>query len=387
MKISTLLFAVIIAASMTSCNEVPEDVRSRTEAKNQAISEAKKHLEERTGEIRYISPDELDDDIKAALGQSYANFTVDPSVKISVPKEIVKCDFIQISGFNSKAEKLAEKILGKKSDARIMPDKDEPIEIQDHVFKTRLYTNEEEKVHFCTWDNGFFCFMRSILFNEMLNNGQRTAIYHVDRGDDLSDRYMLGGKEITVRDAVDTVQKWLDDNYAALESEYKLRVKTVIARQNEKGDRALAFTVDRIYKGIPIDELITLFDEDHYMRSRSYDIKMVMKNAGKIDYFTNGSGIVSPKETEKIHKIVSLKSAMEYIERQFADFENSITINYIGLKYAMSPQYDYKNDEPYNIEGTLNKGRLIWEFVIDVPMEQLYIEKKDHTKVPMNDTL
>jgi len=39
--------------------------------------------------------------------------------------------FIQISGFNSKAEELAERILGKKSDARIMPDKDEPIEIQD----------------------------------------------------------------------------------------------------------------------------------------------------------------------------------------------------------------------------------------------------------------
>jgi hypothetical protein len=93
MKKTNLLLAAVLALTISGCSEVPEDVRSRTEAKNQAISEAEKHLEERTGEIRYISPDELEDDIKAALGQSYANYTVDPSVKISVPKEIVKCDF------------------------------------------------------------------------------------------------------------------------------------------------------------------------------------------------------------------------------------------------------------------------------------------------------
>ena len=55
-----------MALTISGCSEVPEDVRSRTEAKNQAISEAEKHLEERTGEIRYISPDELEEDVKAA---------------------------------------------------------------------------------------------------------------------------------------------------------------------------------------------------------------------------------------------------------------------------------------------------------------------------------
>ena len=386
MKISTLLFAVIIAASMTSCNDVPEDVRSRTEAKNQAISEAEKHLEERTGEIRYISPDKLEDDIKAALGQSYANFTVDPSVKISVPKEIVKCDFKQTDGFDSNADKLCERIFGKGSISDI---EESTHRSWNHEFNCCGFRNNEERKHLSIWNNGFLCFMKPLLFEEMVNNGQRAAIYHVDRGDDLSAKYLLGEKEISVEDGVAAAQKWLDDNYADLEPEYKIRIKTVIVRQDDNGAYAFEFTADRLYNGIELDELIDVIDTNDThgrmipMVYQKYRILMIMKSAGDIDYFTNLSGILAPEKKGTLEKVVSLKSALEYAERQFSDFQNPLTINSIGLKYLISPQYDHEHEIPYNKENTVSTGHIVWEFILDVPMEQL----KDGTGKPINEHL
>ena len=41
----------------------------------------------------------------------------------------------------------------------------------------------------------------------------------------------------------------------------------------------------------------------------------------------------------------------------------------IELKYMLSPEYDYKAYKFYNTAGTKMKGRIVWEFVIDVPQD------------------
>ena len=388
MKKAGIILAAVMALTISGCSEVPEDVKSRTEAKNQAISEAEKHLEERTGEIQYISPDELEEDVKAALGQSYANFSIDPSVKVSVPKEIVKCDFKQRGDYLIAPETVFERIFGHDTAAKY--------DLSENTLKGGMgkYTSlakgvrvNEEKIHFVNWQNGFLCFIRNDLFTIMDDTGQRTALYRVDRGDELSDKYLLGDKEISVADAVDTAQRFIDENYADLEPQYKVRVKTVIARQDDYGKYTLEFVVNKAYKDIPLDELAMVIDQDHKenlrYKYRKYCMNMTMRNAGEIDYLTNMTGIVDPVETGTLDKIVSLKSALEHIEKKFTDFENPLCFNYIGLKYLLSPQYD-ESDTEYNEVNVMNRGKIVWEFVMDTPTEQLVETLPNGETVPIS---
>ena len=389
MKKAGIILAAVMALTISGCNEVPEDVRSRTEAKNQAISEAEKHLEERTGEIRYISPDELEDDIKAALGQSYANFTVDPSVKISVPKEIVKCDFKQRGDYFIDPETIYERIFGKNTAEKYIIKESS---LQGGIgnynsFATGIHS-EEGKVHFSNWQNGFLCVIQNSFMTDA-ETGQRIALYHVDRGDDLSDKYLLGDEEISIEEGVTAAQKWLDDNYADLEPYYEVKVKTVIVRQDDNGIFLFDFLVNRTYAGIPIDELTMVYDKEeaekgnYKLKYREYQIDMKMREAGKIDYFTNLTGVLEPEEKVKLNKVVSLKSAMEYLEKTFADFENPLYFDYVGIKHVLTPQYDFENNMPYNEINTYVNGRIVWEFIMDIPMEKMY-EKMPSGQVVCN---
>lgn len=370
MKRTDLFLVIIMALAMSGCNKVPEDVLSRTEVKNQAVSKAEKHLEERTGEIRYISPDELEEDIKQALGQTYSNFELDPSIKVNVPKEIVKCDFKQAGDYVADADMLFERIYGKYLSELYKPE-ERSLNGLTYSSKGKSVNGVNENVHFDFWQNGFLCFYSSV----PSETGDRVGLYHVDRGDDLSDKYKLGDDEISVKDAVDTVQKWLDEKYADLEPEYKIRVKTVVVKMNSAGEYTLDFTADRVYKGIPIDELAPKIDSSKLpvkVIYNDYKIKILMRSAEMIDFFTNLTGIVKPVEKGTLDKVVSLKSALEHIEMTFADFENPLYINYIGLKYVLTPQYDCESGAHYDEINTVNTGKLVWEFVMDLPLDQLY---------------
>ncbi|MCD8095535.1 MAG: hypothetical protein LUE12_05340 [Ruminococcus sp.] len=98
-----------------------------------------------------------------------------------------------------------------------------------------------------------------------------------------------------------------------------------------------------------------------------------MYTDGEINCMTNGNGMITPTNEEKLTEIVLLSSAIDYIEETFTDFESTPTINDINLKYTLTPtdynpmpDTDAGEQDSYYKAGTEVDGNLVWEFVIDV---------------------
>jgi len=371
-KAKSVFISFIAMVVLSSCTEVPEDVKSRTEAKNAALSEAQNHSD-RTGEVKFISTDELQVDTEKALKEKYSNFIVSDKISINIPSEITKCDFKQVSNYCVNAEKLVDQFFDES-----LLDGEKPVSMpydytKNYTIDTYGFRNIDKKIHFFVWNNGFICFMKPPLFEEQTEGGSQQAIYHIDRNDDLSGSYLLGDKEVSVAEAVSAAQKWLDDNYAQFEPKYNIKIKTLIVRENDFGEYSYHFTAEKHYKDIPLDELIMMYENNDLskMKYMNNKITFIMKNGTDIDYFTNHTGIIEPIEKGKLDKIVSLSSALEYLEKTFAEFNSSMEIADINLKYTLKPIYDLNNGQPYNAEGVDITGKIVWEFVIDVPYNSI----------------
>ena len=389
-RITAILAAALIAAAMAGCNEVPEDVRSRREGWQSAIDQA--GGSEYPTEADLISADELQSDIQNALSDKYRNFILSDNIKVELPEEFAECSFTQVTDFDSNAEALAERFFSademsnvelKKVSEPAAAASDDPEHNADeypNIINCRSYRDEEQKLHISVWDNGFFCLMKPSFFDTLGADGKFYKLYHVDRSDDLSDTYTLGDKEVSVKEAADSAQKWVDDNYARFEPDYKFRVKTVIVKYNDLGEYMFTIRISKSYKGIYLDELREVTDNSikrpdgqknyfRYVNTLNY-LEIQMKTECFPEYFSNPTGTLIPKEEKKLGKVVSLSSALGLIEKKFTDFDEPYTINDINLKYMLYPEYDFKSGKFYNTAGNNYSARIVWEFVIDVPQEQ-----------------
>ena len=372
MKIKVkMIILALCAGLLASCADVPENVVSKAEVReNNDISAAADAKPES------IPVGELKADVDKALSKKYANFTLSDKINVVLPETYVRCDFKQTDGLSERADELAGRFFDAELIKGIKAERGDWKFSEAYTHRIRGFRDEEKEIHYSLWDNGFLCFMKGQLFREQIECGKVQKIYHADRKDDLSDKYTLGDTEISVAEAVEAANKWLGENYADLEPDYKVCVKTVMVRQNDQGENALQFNVHLIYKGIELDELREIYEAGtNRMKYACKQIIMIMKNGTEIGYFTNGDGMLKPVEGQSLDKIISLSSALKSIESTFTDFESPPEINSIGLKYTLSPQYNAdlpaEKAVPYNAPDTEFKGRIVWEFVIDVPRELL----------------
>lgn len=220
MKKTRLILALVMALAAVGCSEVPEDVKSRTEANNAALSEAQNHSD-RTGEVKFNSTDELQADTEKALKEKYSNFIVSDKISINIPSEITKCDFKQVSNYCVNAEKL----VGPFFDESLL-DGEKPVSMpydytKNYTIDTYGFRNIDKKIHFFVWNNGFICFMKPPLFEEQTDGGSQQAIYHIDRNDDLSGSYLLADKEVPV--AEHRAQRGYRDNGGTYRGQHPLR--------------------------------------------------------------------------------------------------------------------------------------------------------------------
>lgn len=81
--------------------------------------------------------------------------------------------------------------------------------------------------------------------------------------------------------------------------------------------------------------------------------------------------MIKPVEKQSLDNIISLSSALRSIETTFADFDEKLEINDINLKYTLKPQYDPESGIIFNAPNTEMTGRLVWEFVMDVPHDKI----------------
>ena len=385
--IMTLALAVLL---LSSCADVPEDVKQReAERQNQQSAAAADGDGERSGDLDYIPTSELGADVEKALAGQYRNMIISDKIRFELPEDYVKLSFTQASDYDSNAEELARKFFTYEEFSKMTfertvepvvtatNDPDFDLEDQPNLITSQTYRSEEDKLHCSVWDNGFCCMIKPALFDTMGGDGRFVTIYHADRADDLSDSYQLGDGQVTVREAVDITQKWVDDNFAYFEPEYSFRVKTVIVKKNDMDEYQFDIRVAKAYKGIYLDELREITDDPipkedgigHYYKTKysTNYLTFIMRTKPEPEYFTNTVGTLIPQEEGRLNEIVSLSSALKYMENKFSDLNETLNICDIKLKYMLTPDYDFKAGVSYDAAGTKFTAKIVWEFVIDAP--------------------
>ena len=357
------LLAAAVAVVLAGCAQTPDSVRSSAEKDSKERNEITA--------IQYISSNKLSDDIDNALDKSYTQFDLRENISVELPEDYCEVDFTQISDYEENYEKIMTRIFGKD-----VLDRENTVhdETGDGMV-SYSFSNDDEKMYGCVGNNGFICFAKPSAFDDLFNGGNRVKIYHIDRDDDLSDSYELDGTSVTIKQAADCAQDWLDKNYADLEPDLEIAVKTIIVRQSDQGIYSFDIHASKKYNGVLLDDLVQMTDtSDESMSKMKYitqGIYMQMFKSDEIGSLTNGNGILIPKKERSVDKIISLSSAMGFIENTFTDFNEKMEISAIDLKYTLTPLNDNKNGQSCYDAGIKFDSHLVWEFVMDVPENEM----------------
>ena len=357
------LLAAAVAVVLAGCAQTPDSVRFSAEKDSKERNEITA--------IQYISSNKLSDDIDNALDKSYTQFDLRENISVKLPEDYCEVDFTQISDYEENYEKIMTRIFGKD-----VLDRENTVhdETGDGMVSYSL-SDDDEKMYGCVGNNGFICFAKPSAFDDLFNGGNRVKIYHIDRNDDLSDSYELDGTSVTIKQAADFAQDWLDKNSADLEPDLEIAVKTIIVRQSDQGIYSFDIHASKKYNGVLLDNLVQMTDtSDESMSKMKYitqGIYMQMFKSDEIGSLTNGNGILIPKKERSVDKIISLSSAMGFIENTFTDFNEKMEISAIDLKYTLTPLNDNKNGQSCYDAGIKFDSHLVWEFVMDVPENEM----------------
>ncbi|MCH5275409.1 MAG: hypothetical protein J1E65_06180 [Lachnospiraceae bacterium] len=378
-KFFLLLILGLSLFMVGGCADVPDEVRKNIDT-YRGGDDAKASED---SSFTYLPLSELEENAASALQKEYGQFRLADNIVCSIPEEIslVTLQYLYqkdledhymdaFSLFFTQQEIDAQKIERGYSQT-------------DDDFINYYFKNEEEQLYGECGNDGYLAIYKPDAYEVRFANINcpNVKIYHVDRNDDLSDEYRLKDGECTVAEAVDYINDWLETEYKQFEPDYDYKVKTVIVR--EYGEvYFFEITAEAFYHGVPLDSFTSefFFDEDVIRMYQTYTYSRVdiqMMNVCRIDSIQNAYGILEPVQTEPADAFISLESALQYCEKTFTDFRD-ITISDIGIKYTLSPVYDYIGVEvpvengiiiyshPAYGPGIEVVSRPVWEFIIDV---------------------
>lgn len=387
-KIIVFFISAMFAVNVCACAPVPKEVQEEMNSYN--VENNKEVTVDSS--FKYIDVSEIESNAKIALEKQYKQFELANGISVNSPSEINTMKFRYLGNFESNYKKALSMFFT-----------EQEIEAQDIKLSTDqtgsdLYSfwNEEDKMYGCVGDNGFIAMLKPNIFDISFScNGRNVRIYHIDRGDDLSDLYMLDNGEYSVGEAVDHVNSWLQNEYKQLFPQYDYEVKTVIVREFQ--DHYLyEIAIEQSYNGVPLDCLTQYAEMDEKtnrmrMKYTNNSIKIQMSSFGEIGSFTNGYGFIEPVNAERIEQCISLESALELCERTFTDFKD-ITVSDIGIKYTLTPEYDYIGEESVDDNGNITivtqsafaagvvlDSHPVWEFIIDVDPSEFLDEGEPNT--------
>ncbi|MBR1422134.1 MAG: hypothetical protein IJ571_01660 [Ruminococcus sp.] len=322
-----------------------------------------------------ISITSAKEDANNALDKDYSQFIISNGFDMEIPGSIFECSFTQAENYEQNYEDVFARYFDSETLSAVSP---EYFEGPDGM-KGYKFDDADKKIYACVGNNGFVCFAKPSAYDMMFGGGERVKVYHADRKEQLSDSYILNGEKITVEEAAQFAQKWLDKTYSPLEPDYAIRVKTIIARRSEMGIYSFDIFAEKIYNGVALDSLVQMSDSSYTsleqsgqkMKYITQNIYMQMFTPDEIGSLTNGNGMLLPTQGDALKEAVSLSSALEYLEEQFADFSEPIEVSDIGLKYTLTPQNDYQSGQSCYDAGIAFESHIVWEFVIDIPEANL----------------
>lgn len=359
-KIKLLLAITSFVFSLSSCAEVPQEVKEDMQHYRTEQEQSEKEFS-----FELIPVSELSDNADKALKEkNYGQFELSDKIDFSCSQEIYSMSFSFVNDFQSEFDKCIELLYeGNAFNNGYTTESDGDSEYV-------MLSDDNAKEYFYVSSEGFLAKLNPDVYELSFEYGNpRVKIYHAQRKDDLSDKYELDDKIISVQEAVDYINNWLDTEYEQTYSAFDYRVETVIVRENN-GKNLFQIHCNAYYKGVALDSFTRESDNDYTqckMNNMDYAIDIQMLKSNEISSFTNGGTQLIPEENERISECIPLESALKFCEYKFADF-NEMTISDVNHMYTLEPEYETKitdDGQEYEVMTKYN-SHPVWEIVIDV---------------------
>ena len=171
--------------------------------------------------------------------------------------------------------------------------------------------------------------------------------------DDLSDKYKLLDKEVTVAEAVESAENYINSIYPYTgENGIKTKVYDVyVYKIKNSGETVFRFFRTENYKGIDVQELISgqisFGEEENYGEETGIMSECFMIESGKIDvYYGEYNSYTVPKEITNYETILSLESVLNNVSKELSKLPGvNFEVNQIKMEYRM---FNDKEDKSKN---------------------------------------
>ena len=377
------LCGILALSAVTGCAKTPGEVKANMSNYNSNPGSVKTAGPEYSG-----APDILKNE-NEVLQKKYQNLIMPSKLSIRPVSSIPVVTFRQTSGFEKKYRAVMSLFFDTATLARQKIKYTEDNRIYSNRFS---FVNPSEKISATVCGSGLVLMRKADAFDLQMNDVayERVNLIHVDRGENTNAAYQLLDKKYSVADAVEYINRWMTEKWAPLEPGFTFRVKTVIVRKLDQKHFYYEITVEKLYKGIALDEIRDVqhkIDKNGpYFTCTQNFVSIEMMTSGTISSFNSSFGIYEiAKEDTSANRYVTLKSAADKVEEKLSGFKN-IRISDIHLKYTLCPVYDHtviyedkektKGFSKQNIQtpGITVTSRPVYAFVIDADPKE-YEEK------------
>ena len=320
---------------LTGCQKVPSEVTERM--KEYGANEEKEAVD-----MHYIKVSTLDALEVDTSSIKTDNMILPEKVSFHGIKEISNLDCRYIKGHTDNRDELVQMFFG----TQVSWEKYVDEENKDYIFYE--INNLEKRLYMGVRDNGFTSLLREdiydVNFNSSFSKPDRVVRLEQESGkpEVLVD---LGGQKLDALDESKYVVKWLEENWNPYDGAFSFQPKTLVVRPCGEHEM-LSMFFERAYKGVPLSSYTDILGEVDGktidMRT-SAGINFAMTVHGRIDCFTNETGILDIAGEENIVDIIDLESAVRLAEQEISGFKK-MEIADVRIIYDLYNEYDYKKE-------------------------------------------
>lgn len=320
-----------------------------------------------------VSVEEIKDDIEQAMSREYAQFIMDDNVNYTVPTKIMDCTFFTKKDFAQNyesvflsvtdSEKLNEKYL---------------IKDDDFMGEGYVYDNPEEKKYAAISDSGFVSFFNGVMYNADFSSFPIKQVI-VNGSSEWDSDFDFNGMSFSVDKATEICNKWIEEKWVQYEPDLTFKPSHICIINDGKED-IITVTYNKYYNGIKLcecDKSIMPPDIGIYEQIRNSGLIIFITKSGIVEGFTSGLSSLEVKDNEEISEIMSLTSALDFVEYKFSEY-NKYDVVGVNLKYILI--YESETNASFCDENVSNKVKLVWEILIKPDYPDL--KKADISSIP-----
>lgn len=268
--------------------------------------------------LEYESVSDVIKNADNVIGTTYQNFSLPDSISIDASDQLyeIKADYSKNCDKKEKLNELAQLMIP-----------DQEIKITEE--SNDCITGKSEKATIWYYDDSTFAYAREELTipTNQLQNGKK---YIVGK-DSLDDKYVLNGEDYTIKEAVDYAESFANDKLMPfLVNDSGLKAESACAFKVDDENYWIYVQLEHYMYGCPVSTSGSAVMDEAYMRPQQLIITFDGKN--EICHIENNyySNIT---EKTKIDKIITLGSALKYLEKELAPGSN-YTVSNISLSYC-----------------------------------------------------